>query len=433
MNRNRDIERVLDAWLVDGSSHMPERLFEAVLDRVERTPQRHRPWSNLRFPPMTPRLYLTTAAAIVVAVGAVGFAVLAGPSDGVPPGSSPTPSPSPSTPAASQTGVLLDLGPREIRDYVWLAEPRSAEVLGSASSMAALVFQMGGLRFDTGQARILSSDMVATGPNELAFTSVENPGGCAVGDVGRYQWSLSPGGTRLLLDHIQDECSSRAAVLPGEWLRVACPNEDTWCLGPLEPGAYASQFFDPFVIPTDFRPRFGALTYEVTTSDWENGHDWALAYQLRPVASPDDAGIFLFGDVLAVSEADPCLQASEPTVGRTADEIVEWLTRATGVAATSPEPVTVGGLAGWRLDVAMAPDWTGTCSWSNGALARPLFTDADPRDGFHWGLESDTRMRLWLLALPDGRALLVDVAGDASTYAAIVDEATAIVESFEFK
>jgi len=434
MNRRRDIERVLDAWLVDGSSHMPERLFEAVLDRVERTPQRRRPWSILRFPPMTPRLFLTTAAAIVVAVSAVGFAALNGPSDGAPPGSSPTPSPSPSSPVASQTGALLDLGPREIRDYIWLAEPHGVEELGVEVDMTALIFRGGRLRFETGLTWLLQSEMRAGVPNELVFTSVESPGGCAVGDVGRYHWSLSPGGTKLLLDHIQDECSSRAAVLPGEWQRSACADPDSWCLGPLEAGSYASQFFDPFVpAGVDPKPRFGALTYEVTTSDWENGHDWALAYQLRPVASPDDAGIFLFGDVLAVSEADPCLQASEPTVGRTADEIVEWLTRATGVAATSPEPVTVGGLAGWRLDVAMAPDWTGTCSWSNGALARPLFTDADPRDGFHWGLESDTRMRLWLLALPDGRALLVDVAGDASTYAAIVDEATAIVESFEFK
>ena len=380
---------------------------------------------------MTPRLFLATAAAVAIAVGAVGFTALNGPSDGVPPGSSPTPSPS--SPAASQAGVLLDLGPREIRDYVWLAEPHGAEELGVEVELAALFFRGDRLGFDTGLNGILQSEMRIGGPNELVLTSVENPGGCAVGDIGRYRWTLSPGGTKLLLDHIQDECSSRAAVLPGEWLRVACPNDDNWCLGPLEPGAYASQFFDPFVIPTDFRPRFGALTYEVANSAWENVQDWALAYQLRPVGSPDDAGIYLFGDVLVVSEADPCAQTPEPTISRTADEIVEWLSRATGVAATSPEPVTVGGLAGWRLDLAMAPDWTGTCSWSDGALARPLFTDADPGDGFHWGLESDTRMRIWLLALPDGRALLVDVAGDASTYAAIVDEATAIVESFEFK
>ncbi|HEU0237059.1 MAG TPA: hypothetical protein VFR14_11530 [Candidatus Limnocylindrales bacterium] len=432
MNRQRDIDRVLDAWLVDGSSHMPDRLFEAVLDRVERTPQRHRPWSNLRFPPMTPRLYLTTAAAIVVAVGAVGFAMLGGPSPVTPPGGTPSATPS-STPPVSSSPGLLDLGPREIRDYIWLAEPRPAEVLGVESNMAALVFQMGGLRFDTGHARILTSDVVAGRSNELVLTSVENPGGCAVGDVGRYQWSLSPGGTKLVLDHIQDDCSSRAAALPGEWLRVACPNEDNWCLGPLEPGRYASQFFDPFVIPTDFRPRFGALSYDVTTSGWENNQDWALEYQLKPAGSPDDTGIFLFSDILAVSEADPCSQSPEPTVGRTADEIVEWLTRATGVAATPPQPVTVGGLAGWRIDVAMAPDWTGTCSWSDGEVTRPLFTDADSGDGFYWGLGAETRMRLWLLALPDGRTLLVDIDGDASTYAAILDEATRIVESFEFK
>ena len=37
MNGQQDIERTLDAWFVDGPSVMPDRLFDAVLDQVERT------------------------------------------------------------------------------------------------------------------------------------------------------------------------------------------------------------------------------------------------------------------------------------------------------------------------------------------------------------------------------------------------------------
>ena len=40
MTRERDIERVLEAWLEPGPSVMPDRVFDAVLDRIEREPQR---------------------------------------------------------------------------------------------------------------------------------------------------------------------------------------------------------------------------------------------------------------------------------------------------------------------------------------------------------------------------------------------------------
>jgi hypothetical protein len=432
MNRRRDIERVLDAWLVDGSSHMPDRLFEAVLDRVERTPQRRRPWSNLRFPVMTPRLFLTTAAAIVVAVGAVGFAALNGPSDGVPPGSSPTPSPS--RPAASQTGVLLDLGPREIRDYVWLAAPHGAEELGVEVEMTALIFRGGRLQFETGLTWLLQSDMRAGGPNEFVLTSVENPGGCRVGDVGRYQWSLSPGGTKLILDHVQDECNSRAAVLPGEWQRSACASPDIWCLGPLEASRYASQFFDPFVPAGDpSKPRFGALTYEVPAG-WHNLEDEPANYRLaRPERT--DARIDVFSEVRVVSQADPCLEEPDPDIERTATAITGWLARAPGVMSTDPLAVSVGGLDGWMLDLTMDPDWTPPCSFSEGEGGPygVLFTDGEPSENFSWHVRPGMQLRLYVLDLGDGRALLIEIEiGDAANRASLIDEATAIVESFEY-
>jgi hypothetical protein len=136
---------------------------------------------------------------------------------------------------------------------------------------------------------------------------------------------------------------------------------------------------------------------------------------------------------VVVSQTDPCLEEPDPGIERTASAIVEWLVGAPGVDATVPVEVSIGGLGGWMVDIAMDPGWRTSCPFSDGEPFRALFTDALPGEGFHWGLESDMRMRIWLLALPDGRALLVDVEGDASTYAAIVDEATAIVESFEFK
>ena len=53
MTRERDIERVLEAWLEPGPSEMPDRVFEAVLDRIEREPQRRTLPFIRRFHPMT--------------------------------------------------------------------------------------------------------------------------------------------------------------------------------------------------------------------------------------------------------------------------------------------------------------------------------------------------------------------------------------------
>jgi hypothetical protein len=434
MNRRRDIDRVLDAWLVDGSSQMPDRLFEAVLDRVERTPQRRRPWSNLRVPPMTTRLFLASAAVIAIAVGAVGFAALNGPSDGVPPGSSPTPSPSPSSPVASQTGTLLDLGPREIRDYVWLAAPHGVEELGVEVEMTALIFQGGRLRFETGLTWLLQSDMQVGAPNELVLTSVENPGGCAVGDIGRYRWTLSPGGTKLILDHIQDDCSSRAAVLPGEWQRSACADPGSFCLGPLEAGRYASQLFDPF-LPAEgpWKPRFGALTYEVPAG-WDNIEESATNYRLAR-SERTEARIDLFSEVRAVSQADPCLEEPDPAIERSANALTDWLAGAPGVVSTDPIEVSVGGLDGWVLDLTMDPDWTPPCSLidGEGGPYGVLFTDGEPSEGFSWHVRPGTQLRLYVLDLGDGRALLIEIEiGDTANRAGLIDETAAIVASMAF-
>ena len=430
MNRRRDIERVLDAWLVDGVSQMPDRLFDTVLDRVERTPQRHRPWSNLRFPPMTPRLYLTTAAAIVVAAGAVGFAVLGGPSPVTPPGATASPTAPPATPSPSPT--LLDLGPREIRDYAWLGEPRPADELGADVELMALVFKEDKLRLDTGLTWLMQSEMRAAGPREFTLTSVENPGGCAVGDVGRYQWSLSPGGTKLVLDHIQDECSSRAAVLPGEWQRAGC--EETWCLGELEASRYASQFFDPFAAATDpSKPRFGALRYAVPDG-WSNIEDEHATYRLARSESAAEPRIDLHAEVLVASQSDPCKEEPDPDVGRTAAAITDWLGSAPGVVSSVPVAVSIGDLDGWLIDVGMEPGGTPPCSSGTGVPYGVLFTDGEPSEGFSWSVRPEMRMRLYVLDLGDGRTLLIEIRSpDATTHGAVLAEATGIVESFEFE
>jgi hypothetical protein len=54
-------------------------------------------------------------------------------------------------------------------------------------------------------------------------------------------------------------------------------------------------------------------------------------------------------------------------------------------------------------------------------------------DNFDWGLTAGARMRLFLLDLPDGRTMLIDIEGqDQATWDALVPEAMPVVQSFQF-
>lgn len=90
MTRERDIERVLDAWFEPGPTEMPDRLFDDVLARVDRLPQRRIPLT-LRFPPMNSRIRWLTLAAAALVVALAGLALINRPNNGDV-GASPTPS-----------------------------------------------------------------------------------------------------------------------------------------------------------------------------------------------------------------------------------------------------------------------------------------------------------------------------------------------------
>ena len=102
MTRDRDIERVLEHWLTDGANEMPDRVYQAIFDRVERQPQAVRPRLLRRLPRMnTPMRILATAAAVVL-IAVIGYNLLPASTSQVGgPGPAATPSPSP-TPVAAR-------------------------------------------------------------------------------------------------------------------------------------------------------------------------------------------------------------------------------------------------------------------------------------------------------------------------------------------
>ena len=421
MNRPADTEQSLTAFFAAGPTQMPDRVFDAVFDQVERTPQRRLARLHLRFTDMSTTARLLAAGAAAVLVIGVAFAAL-GRVPGPGPGTRPSPSPSPSAVAAA------DPVPAELR-HPFLGPVRTGTDAPVAQDRAIITFTATDFQFN---GRILGSAASAPSPGVIRVVSTSDLGGCTVGDEGRYAWTLSPGGNRLSVVLEQDGCAARAAVVAGDWLRSDCPDTANVCLGPLEAGSYSSMYIDPF-IPWDaaWRPRFGAIRYTVPDG-WANMSDFRSQYVIGPRPSNGDAGIYIWSEIQIVSASDPCSEVADPDIGRSAQAMTDWLAHAPGVTASDPVAVTIGGLSGWRLDVSMDPTWTTTCPYSGGEPTRPMFTDPDPAPGLAWNLGPDTRMRLYVLDLGDGRSLVIDIEGAKAQYEAILAEATVIVQSFTF-
>ena len=422
MTRERDIERVLDAWFEPGPTEMPDRLFDDVLARVDRLPQR-RALPTLRFLPMNSRIRWLALAAAALVVAVAGLALINRPrNDDV--GASPTPSASssPTTVPAELIGVWMG-GPRDLPGLLEQAGTTLSFTAREVSITASNQIDMSFLRSAAAEA----------GDHRLALGLT--PMGCEADAVGTYTWSLSTGGRILTIDGSSkvDPCARRAAVLPGTWWKMDCPTKDDSCLGDLEPGSYSSQFFDPFIAPgSDWLPRFGALEYTVPDG-WSNTFDWPTDILFKPVGA-DTAEIILYADPVPHAQgAGQCTETAEPGVGRDAVSFAEFLANSPGLMPTTADPISIGGLDGRTVDLEVDASWTATCPYSNGTPMVSTVTDIDTEPGLDWNIPAGSKARYILLDLGEGRALLIKVeAGTKAEFDAYIDEAMTVIQSFQF-
>jgi Kelch motif/Galactose oxidase, central domain len=108
MTDQRELDRLLTAFFVDGTNELADRVIDAALDQIAHTRQRRPLRVPRRFPTMFTPMRLATAAAIgVLAVGGTLYLIQPGPSSvGVPaptPGASASPSQAARTPIPAQT------------------------------------------------------------------------------------------------------------------------------------------------------------------------------------------------------------------------------------------------------------------------------------------------------------------------------------------
>lgn len=186
---------------------------------------------------------------------------------------------------------------------------------------------------------------------------------------------------------------------------------------PLPAGTHTSTLFQP------------AVTFTVPDG-WVLAADSAGYLQLRP-ANQELVGIHLFRGVAAASQDATCPTEAQAGVGTTSTELVAWMRSLKGLTVSSPAMASVGDLRGVSVDIGIAPDWTQSCPFANGLPSVPLLVEAGT--GLRWVIAGGERLRMYLLDLPDGGTLIVDLDDfDGSQIDALVTAAAPIVKSLTF-
>jgi hypothetical protein len=105
MSTDRDITRVVRSWLRTDENESADRVLDAVLDRLDTTPQRRATWwPARRFPEMNNTVRIALAAAAVVAAIVVGVSLFPAQNVGIGPDGTPSPTERPtSTPTPTLT------------------------------------------------------------------------------------------------------------------------------------------------------------------------------------------------------------------------------------------------------------------------------------------------------------------------------------------
>jgi hypothetical protein len=185
----------------------------------------------------------------------------------------------------------------------------------------------------------------------------------------------------------------------------------------LPAGTYTSNAFAP------------ALTFTVPDG-WEKSADTAAYLQLRPVGD-ENVGIHVFKDPVALSQDATCPLAAEPGVGLTSFDLAKWIRERPGLIVSQPGMATVGGLNGTVIDVGIVDGWKASCPFANGLPTVPLFFQ--PPDGYRWVAAGSERLRLYVLDVPGGGRVVVDIdAFDGARMDELVKAAAPIVSTFSF-
>jgi len=282
------------------------------------------------------------------------------------------------------------------------------------------------LHGDGGEAttRVLDADT-------LELVAASAAAGCAVGDTGTYDWSLSSSRRNLSLEPQGDRCAPRKADLEGDWILSDCPAyPDDFCLGALDPGSHVANFFVPLLPTSDeWQLDPAAMSYRVPDG-WSNAYDSANEYLLEPLVKTGDTGVYMWTDVTIVSD-ELCTPRPWPEGRATPSEMAAWLAKQRTLETSSPVMAEVGGLEGLSLDVVVPAEATLPCT-GDGVPYQPFLAHVEG-SGLQWGFKKNTQNRLYFLDTGYGRTLVIHVAAAGENADRHLMDGIEIVKSIELR
>jgi hypothetical protein len=190
---------------------------------------------------------------------------------------------------------------------------------------------------------------------------------------------------------------------------------DHTCLGLLDEGEHREDVFIPHFSFT-------------TTDGWANLQHSGGSVDLHWLQHPGDA-IYFFARPRASSTDGTLANIGKTTV----QSLGAWIAANPDLQSTAPEPVTVGGLAGQRMDISLAP----TADQPAGECPTPTcigFLSGTDRATWAWdlGVANSEKVRLYLLDAGDDVIAIAADSLDGTTFEALTAEADQLLGSVTF-
>ncbi|HEU0237324.1 MAG TPA: hypothetical protein VFR14_12870 [Candidatus Limnocylindrales bacterium] len=197
----------------------------------------------------------------------------------------------------------------------------------------------------------------------------------------------------------------------------ACDDPAFSCAGVLAPGDHTTIAFRP------------ALTFTVATG-WVNTLDRERALTLHDNESP---GHFfqIMSQVAIPEQNEECSAARRAGVGNSVADWQAFLVGHSGLTASSPQAIDVGGHEGIRIDVRVADDWTGSCPGSLGPAVVLITDSGEPPSRARWIDDQRTTLRIVDVA-GETVILYLETSPSPADLAAVNAELQPVIDTFRF-
>jgi hypothetical protein len=358
MNPNRDPDRLINAFLMEGATELADGVYVAVRDRIEHTRQRA-VIGSWREPDVNRYLKFALAAAAVLAIAVVGYRQF-GSVNEVGPAASGSPAPS-STPAATATPAATPAGPALTETFTsdaygitmsyptgWTARP-STEAW--TTSVPDYLSNAGDVVYDPtlGEGQlwisVASQPLGESTPDAWMAETIALDDGCTATKP------ITIDGASGLVG--ADGCTRAAVTTDGRgyffWLYTS---GDAASLSVYDPA-----WFEEVLATVQLQPQGPALTETFTSERYSFTMSYPSGWVPRPATEPWTTGVPDFaqntGDVISdpVRESDLWIVGASQTIGEATPD--EWAAERLTVdglgldeSCTATEPITVDGAAG---------------------------------------------------------------------------------------